>query len=628
MALVAPLRHVRQRNRAASAATRPTTERPGVPAADSVAEDQGGNPMSYDMATAPDLVTLIRQHVAERPDAEAVGFLADPDDIRGGVVSWTYERLDREVRGYAAWLQERLPAGSRVLLLHPNGLEFVTAFFGCIYAGMIAVPAPLPGRYPHHQHRVATISANADVSAVLTTAAHLSEVREWARACGLEHLLIAVGDEPGFGDAAGWTPPSPDRATIALVQYTSGSTADPKGVMVTHDNILYNLDVSARRMRWQGDWRVGGWVPLYHDLAMQGLLNIAVLRGSYALLMEPLAFARQPVRWLRTIADHDLQVTFAPTFAYELCLDRVTDEQVATLDLSGWKIAGNASEPVNPAVLAAFAEKFAPAGFRPESFAPIYGMAEATAYITGEVGREPVVRAVDLVALAGGRLAEPAPGAPVRKLVGCGTPNDACDIRVVDPETSRVRPDGWLGEIWVRGRSVSPGYWRNADRAFAAVTADGEDGFLRTGDLGVLEDGELYVHGRLKETLTVHGRNLYPHDVEQELRTQHPELGKGGAVFSGQVASDGDAQGVVVTHEVTNAARNRLPELAAALRHTVEREFGFPVSAVLLLRPGAVLRTTSGKIRRSAMRQLFHEGKLAALYQHSSAPQDPFAYAS
>jgi acyl-CoA synthetase (AMP-forming)/AMP-acid ligase II len=570
--------------------------------------------MGYDLANAPDLVTLIRQHVAERPGADAVGFLADPDDLRGGVVSWTYEQLDRAARGCAAWLQERLPAGSRVLLLHPNGLDFVAAFFGCVYAGMIAVPAPLPGRYRHHQHRVATISANAEVSAVLTTAAQLSEVHDWARACGLEHLLIAVGDEPEFGDPEGWNPVSPDRATIALLQYTSGSVGDPKGVVVTHDNILYNLAAAARGLRWPADWRVSGWLPLYHDMAVQGLLNMAVLRGTYALVMEPVSFVRDPVRWLRTIAEHDIQVTFGPTFAYQLCIDRVTDEQVAALDLSGWRLAGNGSEPVNPAVLAAFAKKFAPAGFRPESFAPLYGMAEATVYITGEVGREPLVRAVDLAALAGGRLAEPAPGEPVREIVSCGTPNKACEIRVVDPETSRVRPDGWLGEIWIRGRSVSPGYWKHADLAFGAVTADGEDGFLRTGDLGVLEDGELYLHGRLEETLNVRGRTLYPHDVEQELRAQHPELGKCGAVFPGQLTGAGDARGVIVTHEVTNAARGRLPELAAELRDTVGREFGVPAAAVLLLRPGAVLRTTSGKIRRTAMRELFHEGRLPALY--------------
>lgn len=583
--------------------------------------------MSYDMATAPDLVTLIRQHVAERPEAEAVGFLADPDDIRGGVVSWTYERLDREIRGYAAWLQGRLPAGSRVLLLHPNGLDFVAAFFGCIYAGMIAVPAPLPGRHRHHRHRVATISGNADVSAVLTTAAHLGEVRDWARSAGLDHLPIAAGDEPGFGDPAAWTWASPDRATTAMLQYTSGSTGDPKGVVVTHDNIMYNLRACARGLRCPDEWRLGGWVPLYHDMAMQGLLNLTVLRGAYVLLMEPIAFVRQPLRWLRTIAEHDIQVTFAPNFAYELCLDRITDEQVATLDLSGWRVAGNASEPVNPAVLAAFTEKFAPAGFRPEVFAPVYGMAEATGYITGEGGRAPVVRAVELGALAGGKLAEPAPGEPVREIASCGTPNDACEIRVIDPETLRVQPDGRLGEIWLRGRSVSPGYWNRTDPAFGAVTADGEDGFLRTGDLGALEDGELYVHGRLKETLIVHGRNLYPQDVEQELRAQHPELGRCGAVFSGQLADSGYPQGVIVTHEVTNVAPDRLPELAAELRHTVGREFGVQVSAVLLLRPGAVLRTTSGKIRRSAMRQMFHEGQLAALYQHPPAPQDTLAHA-
>jgi acyl-CoA synthetase (AMP-forming)/AMP-acid ligase II len=571
--------------------------------------------MSFDLATAPDVVTLIRQRVVERPHAEAVGFLADPDDIAGGIVSWTYERLDREARGYAVWLRERLPGGSPVLLSYPSGLDFVAAFFGCVYAGMIAVPAPLPGRYPHHRGRVATIGADAGVSAILTAAAHVDELRDWARECGPGHLLVSEGPRPASGNPGAWSPVPMDRGTTALLQYTSGATGDPKGVVVTHDNILYNLDASTRGLRWPHEWRAGGWIPLYHDLAMQGLLNMAVLRGAYALLMDPMSFLRRPVRWLRTIADHDLQVTFAPTFAYELCIDGVTDDEVAGLDLSGWRIAGNASEPVNPAVMAAFAKKFAPAGFRPEAFAPLYGMAEATGYVTGEVGREPVVRVAGLAALADGRLADPAPGERVRELVSCGSPNDACEIRVVDPDTFVVQPEGRLGEIWIRGRSVSPGYWRHAEPGTGAATAEGEGGFLRTGDLGVLEHGELYVHGRLEDRLLVDGRALYPHDIEQELRAQHPELGRCGAVFSAPVPGSGRAHGVIVTHEVTGAARKRLPELAAELRHTVAREFGVTVDAVLLLRPGAVLRTTSGKIRRSAMRERFLAGRLNALHR-------------
>lgn len=578
--------------------------------------------MSFDMETAPDLVTLIRQHAADRPQADAVGFLADPDDISGGVVSWTYEQLDHQARSYATWLQERLAPQSRVLLLHPTGLDFAAAYFGCIYAGMVAVPAPPPGRHRHHRHRVATISADAGVSAILTTSAHLDEIREWADGSGLAHLLTSAENEPGSRDPRDWQPVPLDRSTNALLQYTSGSTGDPKGVVINHDNILYNLDACHRQLGWPAEWRVGGWIPLYHDLALQGLLNMSVLRGSFALLMEPIAFVRHPLRWLRVIDEHDLQVSFAPNFAYELCLDRITDEDVSGLDLSRWRIAGNASEPVHAGILAAFAAKFAPAGFRPEAFAPIYGMAEATGFITGDSGRSPVVRGVDLEALAEGRLADPVGAAPVREIVGCGAPNDACEVRVVDPETFVTLPDRRLGEIWIRGRSVGGGYWGREDDVFSARTDDGEEGFLRTGDLGVLEDGELYVHGRLKDTLIVRGRNLYPQDIEQELRARHPELGKVGAVFAGYPTDDGAAEGVVVTHEVTNAARDRLPALAAELRHTVGREFGVQVSAVLLLRPGMVLRTTSGKVRRSAMRKQFHEGQLAALYSHPPQPRD------
>jgi acyl-CoA synthetase (AMP-forming)/AMP-acid ligase II len=390
--------------------------------------------------------------------------------------------------------------------------------------------------------------------------------------------------------------------------------------MISHDNILYNLEVGARELDVVPSTRACGWVPLYHDLALQAVLLYTLLSGGFALLMEPIAFIRRPLRWLQVMDAHDIQMTFAPNFAYELCLDRISDDEVRQLDLSRLRVAGNASEPVNAAILAAFAAKFAPAGFRPEAFAPVYGMAEATGYITGCPGRQPLVTAVDPEALAAGRFVAPEPGQPGREIVSCGPPTDACEIRVVDPATGQVRPDGRLGEIWLRGRSISRGYWASEAgmAAFGASTADGEGGFLRTGDLGVIEDGELYVHGRLKDTLIVRGRNIYPQDVEQELRLHHPELGKIGAVFAGHAADSGaaDAQGVVVTYEVANVAHDRLPALAAEVRHTVGREFGVQVSAVLLLRPGGVQRTTSGKVQRSAMRRLYHEGQLAALYRH------------
>ncbi|TMQ95630.1 fatty acyl-AMP ligase [Actinomadura soli] len=575
--------------------------------------------MTHSLSDAPDLVTLFRDRVAAHPDAEALAFLADPSDLTGGMVRWSYARLDEEARGRAAWLRERLAPGSRVLLLHPSGPEFAAALLGCLYAGMIAVPAPLPGRYRHHRRRLAAIAGDSGAAAVLTTGRDLGEVREWiadvAAEAPLAGVPVGAGDEPRFGDPGAWEPVRLDRSTTALLQYTSGSTGAPKGVVIRHDHILFNAAEGIGELRWHG--HAGGWLPLYHDMGLNQLLW-PLLNGDRCVLMEPSAFVRRPVRWLQLIDVHDVHMSFAPNFAYELCVRKVRDEDLAGLDLSRWHLAGCGSEPIDPRVLAAFADRFAPAGFRREALAPVYGLAEATVYVSGRPGRPPVTRRVDLDALAEGAFTPAAPGRPAREVVSCGPPTGTCDVRVVDPASREVLPEGRLGEIWLRGRSVSPGYWGRDDNAatFDAATADGIGGHLRTGDLGALHDGELYVHGRLKDMIIVHGRNVYPQDVEQELRARHPELGKAGAVFGGPDAAAPESA-VVVTHEVAGVPADRLPSLAAEIRHTVGREFGVGVAAVALLKPGSVPRTTSGKVRRSAMRDLFHGGGLTPLYQDS-----------
>ncbi|GAB2838655.1 fatty acyl-AMP ligase [Streptomyces daliensis] len=571
--------------------------------------------MSHSLADAPDLVTLFRERVAAQPAAEAVAFLADPDDLTGGMVRWSYAQLDEEARGRAAWLRENVPPGSRVLLLHPNGLEFAAAFFGCLYAGMIAVPAPLPGRYPHHRKRLAAIAADSGATAALTTSRHLDEVHTWMRDMDVTTIRAAAGDKPGFGDPRGWAPPSLDRSTTALLQYTSGSTGTPKGTVIQHDQFLFNSDEGMRALQWRGP--SGGWLPLYHDMGLNVFLW-PLLRGDRSVLMEPLAFVRRPLRWLQLIESEGLTVSFAPNFAFELCTRKVSEEQAATLDLSRWDLAGCASEPIAPDTLAGFGAKFAASGLRPEALVPVYGLAEATVFVSGHPGRRPVTREVDLDALARGTFAPATGAARTREIVSCGVPTPAVEIRVVDPTSREVLPEGSLGEIWLRGRSISPGYWQRDDNAetFDAVTANGDRGHLRTGDIGVLHEGELYVHGRLKDVIIVHGRNVYPQDVEQELRAQHPELGNAGVVFGGPGhAHGGDESMVVVTHEVRHMRHDELPALAAGIRHTVGREFGISVDSVALLKPGSVLRTTSGKVRRAAMRDLFHQGLLTPLYQ-------------
>ncbi|GAA4236746.1 fatty acyl-AMP ligase [Actinomadura meridiana] len=586
-----------------------------------------GQPMKYGLTDAPDLVTLFRDRVAAEPDTEAIAFLADSSDLSGGLVRWSYARLDAEARGRAAWLGEHLPRGSRVLLLHPGGLEFAAALFGCLYAGMIAVPAPLPGRYRHHRRRLAAIAEDSGAAAILTTAKELPEVREWMADVGVAAIPVVAGDEPTDTDPPSLADPvALDRTTTALLQYTSGSTGAPKGVVVRHDQLLFNAAEGMPALRWHG--RAGGWLPLYHDMGLNQLIW-PLLHGDGCVLMDPIAFVRRPVSWLRLIDAHDINMSFAPNFAFELCVRKVRDEDAAALDLSRWHLAGCGSEPIDPTVLTAFAAKFAVSGFRAEALAPVYGLAEATVYVSGHPGRPPVTHRVDLDALARGAFVPAASDdRQAREVVSCGPPTGACEVRVVDPETREELPEGQLGEIWLRGRSISPGYWRRDDEnaeVFGAVTATGEGCHLRTGDLGALYEGELYVHGRIKDMIIVHGRNVYPQDIEQELRAQHPELGKAGVVFGGPgtvVGAEDEASAVVVTHEVSKVPADRLPALAAEIRNTVGREFGISVTAVALLKPGAVLRTTSGKVRRSAMRDLFREGRLTALYQDPQGVKD------
>ncbi|MGW0536592.1 fatty acyl-AMP ligase [Streptomyces sp. NPDC003032] len=567
----------------------------------------------------PNAVEAIRRHVRERPEQDAVIQVRDAEN--GDARHHSYAEFDTGARRIAAELQHRYPTGSRILLLYPP-VEFITAFVGCLYAGMVAVPAPLPGAFGHERRRLRGIALDAEVTAVLTDSANRPAVADWLSGEQLPPLDLLATDAGEWADPDSWREPDLGHDTLALLQYTSGSTGDPKGVMVSHGNLLANASALYRALDIGEDTRFGGWAPHYHDMGLMAQTLPALFLGSTCALLNPVTFIKRPYQWLRMIDRYDIGWSAAPNFAYELCCRRVTDEQIARLDLSRWTYAVNGSEPVHAATVARFVKRFSSAGLSPEAPSPCYGLAEATVFVSGAAHRAPVVARVDTELLARHVFREVPFPAPGRELLGNGRAPDF-DIRVVDPRTHEVLPAGRVGEVWLRGASVARGYWRNeaaTRQTFGAVTGEGGSGYLRTGDLGVVQDGEVFVTGRLKETLILRGRNLYPQDIEHELRARHEGLGAVGAVFTAPLpaGTDGDEEteeALVVTHEVSGSPDTvTLSALAAGIRRTVVEEFGVGVGKVLLLRRGQVRRTTSGKIQRAEMRRLCLAGELRPEY--------------
>ncbi|MFI7643128.1 fatty acyl-AMP ligase [Nonomuraea sp. NPDC049400] len=584
-------------------------------------------PITSRFSTALCFTDVVQEQAANYPESPAIEYVAHsgtPADI----VSLSYRELDLAARQVAAALMRVCTPGDRALLLFPEGLDFAAAFLGCLYAGVIAVPSPLPGRYAHQQRRVAAIALDARPGAILTTAATRDEVRAFAGSSGQGQVPLLVLPLPDEAPAAALRPRRVD--SLALLQYTSGSTGRPKGVMLTNGNIIANVANLVATFGLTAQTRLGGWVPHYHDMGLMALILPAWYTGSSATMMSPAAFLRRPVRWLEMVDNRNLTWSAGPNFAYDQCTRTVTDEQIASLDLSNWQYASNGSEPVRASILDAFAQRFAPAGFRREALNPCYGLAEATVFVSGTGCRAPVILRADEASLAAGILrgADTAEEhTATRDLVSNGTVR-GLEILVVDPDSGEICGDGQIGELWLRGTSVGAGYWRNpgeTERVFNATTADGRSGYLRTGDLGAIRNGELFVTGRIKELIIVRGRNIYPQDIEHIIREEIPDLrGLFGAAFS-VTGADGDEL-LAVIHEIRPSTKaDRLAGIGAEIRQAVARETGVTIMGLALVRRGTVRRTTSGKIQRLAMRDLFQAGEITALWSsvHPSMPTQP-----
>ncbi|MFF7354203.1 fatty acyl-AMP ligase [Streptomyces filipinensis] len=560
---------------------------------------------------------IVRGRVAESPDREALIVLTERD---GALLPETlsYAELDRAARTVAARIGRHAAPGERVLLLHQSPSLFGIGFLACLYAGVIAVPAAPLGALGRPEERVAGIVKDSGAGCVLTSLAEALDVTQLLARTGHGRVTCIPTDAdvpeaaqgvPGSDGTDGgepWRPPRQEPDDVAFLQYTSGSTREPRGVIVTHRALLANHRAIHTALGTVPGGRIGGWLPLHHDMGLIGQLLHALWLGGTAVLLSPVAFAKRPAHWLETISRYGLTVSGAPDFAYDLCVRRVNDSQLAGLDLSGWQVAVSGGEPVNSAVMRAFADRFAPAGLRAEALVAAYGLAEATLLVAG-----------DRTTCAFGTHTLPGPpGAaePERAAVSCGRPAGV-EVRIVDPDTRRALEDGRVGEIWVRGESVAPGYWgspRDSADTFDGRIRDGEGGYLRTGDLGALIDGRLCVTGRIKDVIVVAGRNLYPQDLERTVREVSALFGSGTAF-----GVPGEREHVVVVQELR--ARSRygvdLAELTAGVQRRLSEQYDVAPGGVLLVRPGTVRRTTSGKLERAAMRRMFLNGELTALHQ-------------
>jgi acyl-CoA synthetase (AMP-forming)/AMP-acid ligase II len=569
---------------------------------------------------ARSLVELLPRRAAQDPDRVLYRFLADGEEETSTL---TLGQLDRSARRIGGYLQERMVPGERALLVFPPGLDFITAFLGCLFAGVVAVPV-YPPRRGGAGAPFASILAQADPRVVLTVAALRSRIGQLvapdARPAPLAPVAVE-GLDDGWADA--WREPDVGASTLAFLQYTSGSTSTPKGVRVSHGNLLHNEEMIRRAFQQSADSVVVSWLPPYHDMGLIGGLLQPLYVGSRCILMSPMSFLQRPGRWLRAISRYRATTSGGPNFAYDLCVDRVGEADREGLDLTSWRVAFNGAEPVRWETLERFSRAFAAAGFRRRSFFPCYGLAEATLFVSGAgVDREPQALTLSDAELGRSRVAEATPGEPARSLVSCGQAWMEQEVAVVDPETGERLPASGVGEIWIRGPSVAGGYWEAAEEtalAFAAV-ALGRDGsrrggYLRTGDLGFLHRGRLFVTGRLKDLIILRGRNYYPQDLEHAAAAACPGVRRG-CVAAFSIEADGEERLVLaleVTRELAGGGDpRRLAALADAVRGAVSEECEVAPYRILLLQPGSLPRTSSGKLRRHAVRARFSGREPAA----------------
>ncbi len=555
-----------------------------------------------------DLVAVLQHWAVHRPDRVAFYY----SDVEGDELSLTYAQLDAAARNVGGYLQKQGAAGQRVLLVYPPVLDFVIGFFGCLYAGATAVPAYPPRRNRKGQ-RIHGIAHDCAAQLALTNEQIRQQIEGDTNWVEWESISIVATDSLAGDYKQHWTNPRIKSDDLAVLQYTSGSTGSPKGVMLTHANLVRNTELIMHAFNVRQNSRGVSWLPTYHDMGLVGGILMPVFAGCELTLMSPMTFLQQPIRWLRAISRHAATISGAPNFAYQLCVEKIRDEELEGIDLSSWRTAFNGAEPVRPSTLEQFAKRFAKVGFEIESFLPCYGMAETTLIVSGGPQPEkPLITSFDGRQLDANNVVPCQRSAPeARDLVGCGQVLPGERVIIVQPETLAVQSSTSIGEIWVSSPSVGKGYWEKDEatrETFQAFTSDGDGPFLRTGDLGFIYKDQIFVAGRLKDMIIVRGVNRYPQDIEQTAELAHDAL-QGGLVAAFAV-NTGDRERLIVCAEVPRKEGTDWNAVIQAIRRDVTQQHELPPDAVLLVRMGTLPRTSSGKVQRHACKIEYTEETL------------------
>jgi acyl-CoA synthetase (AMP-forming)/AMP-acid ligase II/acyl carrier protein len=557
------------------------------------------------------LVDLAELRATNDAGGAAYTFLTDGESTERAI---SYKELDGQARAIAARMLELAQSEDRALLLYAPGVEFLPAFFGCLYARIIAVPA-----YPPHRNRnllrLLAIIRDAQPKLILTTSGLVAKIHAaMAESDEFRGIQLVATDEVPQESAQDYKRPAVDRDTVAFLQYTSGSTKSPKGVILTHENLLHNAAAVYHEVEQSPSDSYISWLPVFHDMGfMAGVLQ-PLYAGSPCIQMSPAAFLENPARWLKAISRYKATTSGGPNFAYELCVNKISETERAQLDLSPWSVAFNGAEPIRAETIQRFTAAFAPYGFRENVFYPCYGLAEATLMVSGgHRAANPVVRSYEKKSLENHQVNLARQGSPANALVGCGSSLPDQEIAIVDPQ--QLRPAQGIGEIWVKGPSVAKGYWNSPEETahtfHAFIERSGDGPFLRTGDLGFIDKGELFVTGRLKDLLIIRGQNHYPQDIELTVEQCDAILHPGcGAVFS--VDFNGEER-LVIVQEAANRKDHDLAKTIQLIRQKTAEVHELTPCAVVLARTSTIPKTSSGKIQRHACKAAFLSNSLKVI---------------